>query len=490
MTEAQDITFWEPRKRPNRKKAWEVRWTIDGKQFSRSRVSSELARDFLKDLRAAAKKGERFSPVNGEPESWASASETVLSVVRSYLRTVAASRPAANTWRTVRDACVLVAMACIDDKAAARLPAPAPDARVRSALHAGFGYRFDSSASRPDRAVLDPVGLDADDRECLAWLERVCKPIGAMDAPGAGAVLERLGVRVGGGAPLAADTVRRRRTVFTAMLDHAVNRRLLASNPLLGLKVARTRAADAVDPRVVPDYAQTGRLLKAVRHSRKGGDRFLWAFFSLCYLAGLRPGEARAARSQDITWPGDVRAADAVPGFGVLTIAESRTESGDTATLKHRRKGEVRLVPLPPEAVAVLREHLADWGTAPDGRLWWGRTAAEGEYGTLTGKSYRAAWARARKAALTPAELEAGLAQRPYDLRHGCASLLLYIGLAPPEVARRLGHTVEVLMRTYTHWFTGQINAANAKLGAALDELGPLTGHGPDDGDDSPHDPR
>ncbi len=51
-----------------------------------------------------------------------------------------------------------------------------------------------------------------------------------------------------------------------------------------------------------------------------------------------------------------------------------------------------------------------------------------------------------------PALEDVGLAyQRPYDLRHSFASLLLHEGRSVVYVARQLGHSTAVLLRTYGH---------------------------------------
>jgi integrase len=131
--------------------------------------------------------------------------------------------------------------------------------------------------------------------------------------------------------------------------------------------------------------------------------------------------------------------------------------------------------------VAALRGHIAEFGTAPDGRLFWYPTAHDA-YDVVPGKAYRRSWARARRAALTPAEMRRGLAQRPYDLRHGCASFLIGEGVPTPEVARRLGHSVEVLLTTYAHWFDSQVAAANNLLDASYKRRGPLTGQSAQEG--------
>ncbi|WP_349666477.1 replication initiator [Actinomadura xylanilytica] len=86
----------------------------------------------------------------------------------------------------------------------------------------------------------------------------------------------------------------------------------------------------------------------------------------------------------------------------------------------------------------------------------------------ITNTMYGQLWRRARAVALTGPERAAGLAQRPYDLRHGCASLLLNSGVPATEVARRLGHSLTVLMSTYAHWFTGMEQETNRLIDAAL----------------------
>lgn len=64
-----------------------------------------------------------------------------------------------------------------------------------------------------------------------------------------------------------------------------------------------------------------------------------------------------------------------------------------------------------------------------------------------------------------------GLVARVYDLRHGCASLLLSIGVSPTEVARRLGHSVQMLFTVYAHWLSDEIDHANKIIEAAVTVL-------------------
>jgi integrase len=109
----------------------------------------------------------------------------------------------------------------------------------------------------------------------------------------------------------------------------------------------------------------------------------------------------------------------------------------------------------------ILREHIKEFGTAPDGRL----------FGTATGGmiyDHTAAWATARTLALTPEQVASPLATRPYDLRHAAVSLWLNNGVAVTEVANRAGHRVEVLLRVYAKCIDGGEEAANRRIDEAL----------------------
>ncbi|PSK91754.1 phage integrase family protein [Murinocardiopsis flavida] len=487
MPGGQDIQFWEIRKRAGRSKPFELRWRIDQTQKSRSFLTKELARNHETALRAAARAGDVFSLSSGEPLAWERGTESFYGHAVAYARHAWGLTDSGNTRRTIADNTARLILAAVDDKAVKRAPSPASLREVRSAL-VSFALSFDTdtTANRPEDRVTARPCPDARTAALLTWAEQVSRPV--SDFSGAEAVralLDRACLRIDGTGASAAGTIRRRRGVLLAVLDHAVARGLLATNPMAGLKVRRARVSDAVNPRTVPDTAQSSRLITAVADSTNPTDRYLAAFFVLAYLAGTRPGETRAVARGDITWPEHITHTDAVPGWGLLTAAGSRTEvgasytdagsAGESRELKQRATGDVRRIPLPPEAVAVLRWHLAEFGTAPDGRLFWHLSATDA-FATLPGKVYRRAWKRARAAVLTDAERAARLAERPYDLRHACASLLINLGVPAPDVAYRLGHSVEVLLTTYTHWFTSQTHASNKIIDQALSEIGPVTG--------------
>ena len=83
-------------------------------------------------------------------------------------------------------------------------------------------------------------------------------------------------------------------------------------------------------------------------------------------------------------------------------------------------------MPTRPELTILLWDHLANFATASDSRLFGG--VRGGELPTIT---YRRAWIKARHMALTVAEQASPLARRPYDLRHACLSTWLNGGVYP-----------------------------------------------------------
>lgn len=82
--------------------------------------------------------------------------------------------------------------------------------------------------------------------------------------------------------------------------------------------------------------------------------------------------------------------------------------------------------------------------------------------------TYSQVWRAARELALTPVQAASPLAGRPYDLRHAAVSLWLNAGVPAPTVARRAGHSVDVLLRVYANCIDGDEDIANERISNAL----------------------
>lgn len=129
----------------------------------------------------------------------------------------------------------------------------------------------------------------------------------------------------------------------------------------------------------------------------------------------------------------------------------------------HRTRQDSRAVAIPPQRVALLQHHIPEYGTAPDGQLFGSLHG-----GRLSGPVYNRWWKLARIAAFTSQQVASPLAKRPYDLRHAATSLWLNAGVPAAEVARRLGHSVAVLLRVYANCIDGGDAGVNDRIGKAL----------------------
>ncbi|TDE19054.1 site-specific integrase [Nonomuraea mesophila] len=429
-----------------------ARWRVAGKPRSRSFRTKGLANAFLSDLRQAAKAGEEFDVATGLPVSTlarVSSGPTFFEFAQAYvLRRWNTS--AARTRETDAYALLSLVPALVTD--APRRPAAE---ELREVLRI---YALIPEKRRPSLTVAQTAAL--------GWLERVSVPLSALKEPHVlRTALDAISITFAG-APAGANTVRRKRAVLHHLLEHAVEQKAFASNPLDEIKWTAPRAVTVIDPRTVVNPAQARQLLDAVpKVGRNRGPR-LKALFGCIYYAALRPEEAADLRLTNCTLP--------ETGWGLIVLERARpqatkrwTNSGQTHeshSLKHRADKETREIPIPPVLVAMLREHIAEFGTAKDGRIFSTRTG-----GTYSSSAHSNVWQQARKLALTPAQVASSLAARPYDLRHAAVSLWLNAGVPAPEVAKRAGHSVDVLLRVYAKCMDGQQEQINGKINDALD---------------------
>ncbi|WP_344492904.1 hypothetical protein [Streptomyces enissocaesilis] len=268
--------------------------------------------------------------------------------------------------------------------------------------------------------------------------------------------------------PAAGETYRRRRRGFNTAMEYAIECGYLEEIPLHGLKRSGPTKGDVVDPRVLVNPVQGAELLTAVSyvgsvHRNRG--RRLVAFFACQLYAAMRPAEAVGLREKDCHLPDT--------GWGTLTLRETRPVSGkrwtdsgerhDKRVLKSRAPKADRPAPIPPILVTTLRAHIAEYGTARDGRLF-----ANERGGVLGTSSYWRVWQEARPLALPGDKADSPLAQRPYDLRHTCITNWLNAGVSVAEVARRAGNSPEVIHRRYEGCIDGHQEINNRKIESAM----------------------
>lgn len=434
-------------------RTYKVRWRAGGKTWKESFRNAAQADAFRSELVTAARRGEAFSITTGRPVSWQK-QETDLSWYAFTLAYVDAKWPYAspNHRRGIAEALTDATEALYTTE----IGAPSREA-CRAALRWAYSTRIRDDANPP--ADLVPT---------LRWLDQHTIPLAKFAKPGEGArlaraILDRIS-RTKSGALAAGNTANRKRMVLNNAMEYAREMGILPANPLKSVKWAKPRTLTTVDPRTVINIDQARRFLAAVRQQGERGAR-MQAFFGCMYYAALRPEEAVDLRREhlvslpDSGW-GEMRLTNAEPRAGSRWTNNGRTR--ERRALKHRADGEIRRVPIHPELVALLRAHLKEFGTGPDGRVFVGPRG-----GQMTDRAYLKVFHDARAKAFTPEEAASPLMDVPYALRHAAVSTWLNAGVPAPQVAEWAGHSVDVLLRVYAKCIHGQEQEAMHRISTA-----------------------
>ncbi|MEO3756012.1 site-specific integrase [Streptomyces sp. B6B3] len=452
-----DVKIWAVRQRAGvRQKSAELRWrTGNVPPHSETFRTKTLADNRRAELLVALQRGEAFDEATGLPLSELRRLRDVswYQHARNYIE-MKWDRSSAGTRRTLAEAMATVTPVLVQDTKGMADPQA-----VRTAL---YGWAFNKRRWEEE--------TPADVAAVLRWFERKSLPTSALaDRMVVRRALDGL-TRKLNSETAAASSIRRKRAIFHNALVFAVDADLLTDNPLQRVSWTLPEPVEEeVDPASVPSPDLAAQLLDAVGAQGPRGRRLV-AFFGCMLYAAARPSEVIPLGRQGCR---------SLPrrGWGLIALQETRARSGSAWTdsgeahdrrgLKKRSRKAVRLVPVPPELVALLRWHIDAYGYAPDGRLF--RTIRGG---LVQESGYGEVWARARAKVLPPELLHTSLAKRPYDLRHTAVSVWLASGVDPQTVAKRAGHSVAVLFRVYAKFINDSDEAANARISARLRQRG------------------
>ena len=346
--EAFDVQMHAIRRRPGRRRPFEVRWHAGGRARSRSFITRGLADSYRAELIRAARQGLDFSARTGEPASWATRLPATISWLDHAAAYAARKWPlaAAHTRAGIADA-----LATITPPLLTPGRDRPPAAILRGAL---YGHAFN-----PARAGTDPGPADT---AALAWARQHCLPLAALADPAVTRrALDTLALRLDG-SPAAASTITRKRAVFHGCLGYAAELGLLAASPLDRISWQPPGSRFAAGPQSAATPAEVQTVLAEV--SRICPE--LTAFFGCLYYAALRPAEAVALHATSCALP--------TSGWGQLTLTGSLPRSArawtgngtprEPRSLKHRPGGASRTVPIPPQLVRLLLQHLHTYGPA------------------------------------------------------------------------------------------------------------------------------
>jgi integrase len=456
--ESFDVRLWKIRPyKGKRGQTYAVRWTVGGREHHETYQTKAHADGRLAELRTYARQGVPFDVATGLPALEArkaraeAAKHDQVSWYQHTLNYLARRRDglSGNSVRSIAETLTTVTLALL-------VPGKGQlhEDLLREALY-GWAYR--------NRA--DPPAHIA---SALDWIAGHSRPLADLaDTDVMLDVLDSLARKLDG-KRAAANTIVRKRAVLSNILDYGIGRGLDA-NPLPVAAKMWTQpktTEGVVDPRVVVNWRQAEALLTAVSYHGRVGPRLV-AFFACLYYAGLRPSEAVELREDlNLDLPAD-------DGWGTLylhgsapTVGSGWSRSGrrrDPRELKHRAQGAVRPVPCHPALTRYLHSHVAELGTASDGRLFRGYRD-----GDLSESLYGRVWQGARRLAFTPAVAASPLAGRPYDLRHACLSTWLNAGVDPTQVAEWAGNSVDVLLRVYAKCIHGRDELNRQRIEEAL----------------------
>lgn len=452
METTYDVRIWKTQVyRGKKSNTYYVRWAVAGKRWKEPFKTKALADAFRSALVTAARTGEAFDVETGRPVSMRRVSNDMswYDFACSYVD-MKWPRAAATTRRTNSEALTTVTTSMFTTT-----HGKPDDALIRRALYRwGFNTTHRDSEECP-----------ADVREALKWISSHTRPVSSLtNAAVLRGVLDGLTLKVDG-KPTAPSVVSRKRRILNTAVEYAVERKLLATNPLPALKWKAPKATQTIDRRSVVNPTQARQLLDAVRVQRRSGPRLV-AFFGCLYFAGLRSEEAVSLKKHNLSLPAE--------GWGELHLERAEpyagkewTDSGknrDRRQLKQRARGETRTVPCCPELTALLHEHIAEFGTAPDGRVFRGERNDD-ELPKLT---IVRAWKRARLMVLTAEVAASPLGKTPYDLRHAAVSTWLNAGVPATQVAEWAGHSVEILLKIYAKCMDGGVDVHLSRIQEAL----------------------
>ena len=421
---------------PRDKRRYRVKWRVDGRDKTRSFGTKAQAERLKVRLQTAVADGEEFDLGTGLPASWIKQDKTWWEWSQEWLN-LKWPQWSGHSRRSAVESLVAITPLLAREGAP-----PAPEGVATWLRERGYRLGTTERGHAP------------------GWLLRWSVPLVEIET----AQLERLLAAVTtkrDGASVARDVARRRRTILNAVLRAATRRELIDHNPLAKSEWKLPTRNIAVDISTVPSYGDVIEVVDHVAGLKTDGARYA-GLFACVGIAGMRPSEAIGLQVADLELHND--------GWGLAVLRGASTSPGTRFTstgtvvehkeLKQRPPDATRDVPLASVLVERLRWHMERWPPV-NGRVF---TNAAGR--TPTSTNYGPVWVRARTK-LWPQEHRLGKTTA-YDLRHSAATMMLRAGVPPAEVSRRLGHSVDILMRVYAGVFDDERQRSNALIDRAV----------------------
>lgn len=254
--------------------------------------------------------------------------------------------------------------------------------------------------------------------------------------------------------PLSAGMVSSITYTLSAILTALVRADVLTRNPVLN--ATKPRVGEAKRGAYL-DTTQLPVFLAALESIKDDSVRIC---LMLCLQLGLRSGEARALRWEDIDYKASIVHIDhnAVVTSAGLVIGEPKT------------KRSVRKLPLSPYLQGLLLEHKETQAhyARSIGSAWT-------EMGLVCPNQTGGIMERSRLHTAVKSIVKANPSLprdlHPHSLRHSFVTLLIASGLDVVTVASLAGDTVDIIVKTYAHALKEREAAAMDKIGGVFAQI-------------------
>lgn len=343
-----------------------------------------------------------------------------------------------------------------------------------------------------DRVVLPPTGRP--DRipakeltparvvEVEAWVRAHSLPVRELTVAVVTDCLLTASRKIRGGR-YAAHQLTQQRTALSRVCDMAVDTKLLDRNPVSDSRaVVKAPGVRPARREQLPTIDQAREIVDAVcrRADRKNGTpgavdpartRRYRAFLTVLWSAGVRPSELVGLRlGPDVVLDGPapsltMRTPTTTKGSMWMDDPGAGRTYEDRPKLKARDPGQVRVLPLIPEAVGALRTHIADNEIAVGDRMFTNSTGRPLDPSNA-GRVWRTGLGRVR------GHNWEGLTM--YQLRHTAGTSWADGGMGVNDIAAMLGNSVAVAGAVYLR----QTDGADARRRAILAQVVATTPNG------------
>lgn len=241
---------------------------------------------------------------------------------------------------------------------------------------------------------------------------------------------------------MSAATRKMARAVLLAVLNYAVERQIISTNPCRSVSTPRVATADCT----AYDAEQVGRFLEACQGVRLAG---LW---QCGFQTGMRLGEMLALTKRDVDLSAGMihvrRTQSVLPG-GQIELKEPKTKAG-------RRSIEIGK-----KLTRDLKAHLKLMASEGNESAEFFFCCPAGQMMTRTGRLNNHFSKVVRAAGLPMIRI--------HDMRHTHATILLMDGENPVVVSHRLGHSsVKQTLHLYGHVLPGMGASAATRLDRLL----------------------